>query len=195
MQKKHSHILEEIKSGYKDQARVSARHHLNKQEEWKSKLLLAKLKLEKETDNWKKQIHNLDIKLTTAKDKLYIEKMKRWQAIKEQFDGTERAVAIEKNYADSLEETNDDLRSKLKAAIAKKRAAFRLMRKAKKLATQRLDNWHEERNMWGIAQDKLAQQEKTVKQLELILEEYRSQLKLSNRNQCELKKEWAGKEA
>jgi hypothetical protein len=46
-----------------------------------------------------------------------------------------------------LEETNDNLRSKLKAAIAEKGAAFRLTRKAKKLAAQQLDNWHEERNM------------------------------------------------
>jgi hypothetical protein len=139
--------LEEIKSGYEAQARVSARHHLNKQEEWKSKLLLAKLKLEKKTDNWKKELPNLDIELTTAKDKVYIEKMKQQQAIKEQFDETERAVAIVHNYADSLEETNDNLRSKLKAAIAEKGAAFRLTRKAKKLAAQQLDNWHEERNM------------------------------------------------
>jgi hypothetical protein len=52
----------------------------------------------------------------------------------------QNAVAIMQNYADSLEETNDDIRSKLKAAIAKKHAAFMLMRKAKKLAAQRLDN-------------------------------------------------------
>ncbi len=74
MKKKHSHILEEITSGYKAQARVSARHHLNKQEEWKSKLLLAKLKLEKKTDNWKQQLHNLDIELTTAKDRVYLKR-------------------------------------------------------------------------------------------------------------------------
>jgi hypothetical protein len=118
VKKKHSQILEDMKSGYKAEACISARHQLKRQEEWKSKLLLAMLKLEKETDNWKQQLYNLDIKLTTAKDRVYIEKI-----------------------------------------------------------------------------DKLAQQEKTSKQLEMILEEYRSQLKLSNKNQCELKKEWEDKEA
>jgi hypothetical protein len=68
VKKKHCHILEEIKSGYEAQARVSARHHLNKQEEWKSNFLLAKLKLEKETENWKQKLHNLDIELASAKD-------------------------------------------------------------------------------------------------------------------------------
>jgi hypothetical protein len=83
--------------------------------------------------------------------------MKQQQAIQEQFDETEQAVAIMQNYADSLEETNDDLKSKLKAVIAEKCAAFRLTRKAKKLAAQRLDNWHEECYMQCIAQDKRAQ--------------------------------------
>jgi hypothetical protein len=78
--------------------------------------------------------------------------------------------------------------------IAKKHAAFRLTRKAKKLAAQQLDNWHEERNMGRIAQDKFAEQEKTAKQLELILEEYRSQLESTNKNKRELQKEWADEE-
>jgi hypothetical protein len=71
----------------------------------------------------------------------------------------------------NLEETNDDLRIELKAAIMEKHIAFRLTNKANQLAADRLDTWHQEHTMQHTAEDKLARQLKSAKQLELILEE------------------------
>jgi hypothetical protein len=107
----------------------------------------------------------------------------------------EQALAIMQNFANSLEETNDDLRSKLKAAITQKHTTFRLTGKAKRLEANRLDKWHQERTRQRNAEDKLARQVKFSKQLELILEEYRSQFQVSTKTKRELKKEWADKEA
>jgi hypothetical protein len=126
--------LDKIKPGYEAEALVSERRLLKKQEDWKPELLAAKARLENEREKWQQKLHNLDIDLTTANNRVYLEKVKQLQAIKEQVDETEWAVAIMQNYANSLEETNDHLRSKLKSAITEKRAAFRLTNKAKKLA-------------------------------------------------------------
>jgi hypothetical protein len=60
--------------------------------------------------------------------------MKQQQAIQEQVDETKCALARVKKYADSLEETHDDLRIELKAAITDKHTAFRLTNKARRLA-------------------------------------------------------------
>ena len=51
---------------------------------------------------------------------MYVEKAKHRQAMQEQFDETQRAVSMVQNYANSLEETNDDLRDKLKQALFEK---------------------------------------------------------------------------
>jgi hypothetical protein len=79
--------------------------------------LAAKATLENEREKWQQKLHNLDIDLSTANDRVYLEKVKQLQAIKEQVDETAQAVAVVQNYADSLEETNDHLRSELKSAI------------------------------------------------------------------------------
>jgi hypothetical protein len=85
------------------------------------------------------------------------------------------------NDAENLEEDNDYLRSELKAAISEKRAAVRLSSKAKHLAAEQLTKWHAERALRRAAEDELSQQVKLAKQLELILEEYRSQFQESNK--------------
>ncbi len=144
VKKKHLQELDKIKSGYKAEARVSERWLLKKQEDWKHELLAAKATLGNEREKWQQKLCKLDINLSTANDRVYLEKVKQLQAIKEQVDETEQAVAVVQNYANSLEETNDHLRSKLKSAIMEKRAAFRLTNKAKKLVAQRLDKWHVE---------------------------------------------------
>ncbi len=79
--------------------------------------MAAKATLENEREKWQQKLHNLDIDLSTANDRVYLEKVKQLQAIKEQVDETAQAVAVVQNYADSLEETNDHLRSELKSAI------------------------------------------------------------------------------
>ena len=121
--------------------------------------------------------------------------MKQQPAIEVQADETKHALALVQNYANSLAETNDDLRIVLKAAITEKHNAFRLTNKAKRLAADRLDKWHQERTMQSTADDKLARQLKSGKQLELILEEYRSQLQVSIKTKHQLSKEWGDKEA
>ena len=79
------------------------------------------------------------------------------------FDEAQRAVADVKNYTDSLEETNDELRNELKQAFQEKRAAMRLTAKAKRLAANWLEKWHKEREQRHEVEDKLAQQEKAAK--------------------------------
>ncbi|MBV5267911.1 MAG: hypothetical protein JZU67_05300, partial [Burkholderiaceae bacterium] len=65
------------------------------------KLMTEKLKLESE-------LRSLDIDISTTKDQLYVAKAKHRWAMQQQFDETERALSIARNYADSLEETNND---------------------------------------------------------------------------------------
>ena len=176
MKKKHSHILEKIKS------------------EYEAELLAAKLKLEKEIEKWEEKLHNLDIDLTTAKDRVLIERMKRQQAIHEQVDETKCALARVKHYADSLEETNDDFKIELKAAIIEKHTVFGFTNKARWLAAERLEMRHQERTMQRTAEDKLARQLKSATQMDQIIEEYRLEIDLSKKSKRHLRKEWANDE-
>jgi pyruvate-formate lyase len=61
------------------------------------------------------------------------------------FNDTANAEMMLKNYIESLEEENDELRDELKAAITDKRAAVRKSEKDRKLAKSRLDEWDAER--------------------------------------------------
>jgi hypothetical protein len=59
--------------------------------------------LERERDKWEQKLYNLDIDLTTVKDRVYLEQMTQQQAIQDQVDEMKCALAIVQNYADSLE--------------------------------------------------------------------------------------------
>jgi hypothetical protein len=71
---------------------------------------------------------------------------------------------------------------------------MRLTAKAKQLTANWLEKWHKEHDQQPEVEDKLAQQEKAAEQLELIMEEYRSEIKESKKTKRELKKEWTDEE-
>jgi len=95
----------------------------------------------------------------------------------------------------SLEETNNDLRDKLKEALSKKSRATRLTAKAKKLASHRLEKWHIESERRCSAEDEVAHLNKSAMQMNKIIEEYRMVIEQSQKSKCCLKKEWANDEA
>ena len=138
-------VMDKLQLYHEAELLVSARQQMNKQELLKNKMMAAQLKLKTEKEKWQNDLRSLDMDLSTAEDRLYIEKVKRCQAIQQQSDEMQQAVSIVKNYADSLEETNNDLRDELKQALLDKFAVLRLTSKAKQLALDRLEKWHIER--------------------------------------------------
>ena len=120
-----------FQSFYEAEARVSGRQLTKKQELLKSRMKAAELKLKSEQIKLQDKLLSLDIDLSTTKDQVYVEKAKHRQAMQEQFDETQQAVSMVQNYANSLEETNDDLRDKLKQALFEKHRATSLSANAK----------------------------------------------------------------
>ena len=104
---------------------------MKKQDSFKSRMKAAQLKLMTEKLKLESELRSLDIDISTTKDQLYVAKAKHRWAMQQQFDETERALSIARNYADSLEETNNDLRDELKEALYEKNRATRLTSKAK----------------------------------------------------------------
>ena len=135
-------VMDKLQLYHEAELLVSARQQMNKQELLKNKMMAAQLKLKTEKEKWQNDLRSLDMDLSTAEDRLYVEKVKRCQAIQQQSDEMQQAVSIVKNYADSLEETNNDLRDELKQALLDKFAVLRLTSKAKQLASDRLEKWH-----------------------------------------------------
>ncbi len=119
----------------------------------KRQLSEAQLKLTTMKDKWKNKLRNLDIDLSSTKDKVFVEKMKQCQVMQHQLDEAQQAVADVKYYTDSLEEMNDELKNELKQALEEKRAAMRLTAKVKQLAANRLDKWHKERKQRRKVED------------------------------------------
>ena len=143
----------------------------------------------------------IEADLSNAKENAYIEKVKQRQVVKQHVDEMELVATIVQNYADmqndaeNLEEDNDYLRRELKAAISEKRAAIRLCSKAKHLAAEQLTKWHEERALRCEAQDMIAHQTKACKDMEKLMEEYKSHFNDSENKMHRLKKEWANDDA
>jgi hypothetical protein len=99
------------------------------------------------------------------------------------------------NYANSLEETNDDLRDELKQALFEKHRATSLTVNAKQLASNRLDKWHIERDRRRAAENEVARLNKSAMEMDLIIKGYRSEIEQSGKSTRCLKKEWANEEA
>ena len=188
-------VMDKLQLYHEAELLVSARQQMNKQELLKNKMMAAQLKLKTEKEKLQNNLRALDMDFLTAKDRLYVEKVKQRQAILQQLDEMQRAVSIVQNYADSPEETNNDLRDELKQALLDKYAVLKLTSKAKQLASDRLEKWHIERKQWRAAEDELARQQKTTKDMELIMEEYRLEIQLSLKSNHCLEKEWVNEEA
>ena len=99
------------------------------------------------------------------------------------------------NYANSLEETNDDLRDELKQALFEKHRATSLTVNAKQLTSNRLDKWHIERDRRRAAENEVARLNKSAMEMDLIIKGYRSEIEQSGKSTRRLKKEWANEEA
>ena len=121
MKKKHTQVLGKVNSFYEAELHVSDRQLLKKEETLKNRMVAAQLKLMTEKETWHRQLQSLDNDLATAKDQVFIEKAKRREAVRQQLDKAQRAVSIVRNYSESLEETNNDLRDELKQALLAKR--------------------------------------------------------------------------
>ena len=195
MKKKHAQVLGKQQSFYEAEVRVSGRQLMKKQDSLKSRMMAAQLKLMSEKLKLESELRSLDNDLSTTKDQLYIAKAKHRHAMQHQLDETQRAVSIAQNYADSLEDTNNDLRDELKEALSEKRRATSLTAKAKKLASHRLKKWHIEREHRRAAEDKVARLNKSAMQMNQIIKEYRMVIEQSHKSKRRLKKEWANDEA
>jgi hypothetical protein len=169
VKKKHTQILGRQQSFYEAEARVSGRQLMKKQESFKSKMKAAELKLKSEQLKLEDELRSVDIDLSTTKDQLYVEKAKHRWAIQQQYDETQRAVSIVQNYADSLEDTNNDLRDELKKVLFEKHQATSLTAKAKQLASNRLEKWHIERERRRAAEDEVTRLNKSAMQMNQII--------------------------
>jgi len=177
VKKKHAQVLAKQQSFYEAEVRVSGR-------QFESRMMAAQHKLMSEK-----------LKLVSTKEKLYIAKSKHRRAMQHQLDETQRTVSIVQNYADSLQDANNDLRDELKEALSEKHRATSLTVKAKQLASHRLEKWHIERERRRAAEDEVACLNKSAMQMNKIIEEYRTVIEQSHKSKRRLMKEWANDEA
>jgi hypothetical protein len=104
-----------------------------------------------EKDKWMSKYSKLEEQLQSTKDRVYLERVKHRTLIQKQIEETERVEMMMQNYAETLEEENGELRSKVQAAIADKQTAERSSTKNKKLAKDRLERWHAEKSACRFA--------------------------------------------
>ncbi len=154
MKTKHAKVLEKQQSLYEAEVRVSERQLMNKHESLKKEKAMRR----------------------NAQQKL--DKTKRELA------KVQRALAKVQNFANMLEESNNDLRDELKQALFEKRCASSLTTKAKQLASDRLEKWHIERERRRDAEDEVARLDKLSKQMDQIIEENRLEIELSKKSKA-----------
>jgi hypothetical protein len=195
VKQKHKRELVKVQSEQDAASRKTSEQHEKKIQMWKNRLTAALEQTAKERAKWVSQLNKLEQELAHAKDRVYVEKAKCRTLVQHQIDETERVEMHLKNYADSLEEENQELRSELKAAISDKRAAERLSLKDKQLAKTRLDKWHAERHLRQLAQDYAVQQKKAANDADRIIEKYKAIIQDSQETKRKLKKEWADEAA
>jgi len=170
VKKKHAQVLAKQQSFYEAEVRVSGR-------QFESRMMAAQHKLMSEK-----------LKLVSTKEKLYIAKSKHRRAMQHQLDETQRTVSIVQNYADSLQDANNDLRDELKEALSEKHRATSLTVKAKQLASHRLEKWHIERERRRAVEDEVACLNKSAMQMNKIIEEYSMVIEQSQKSKRHLKK-------
>jgi hypothetical protein len=134
---------------------------MNKQESFENKLMEAQ------------------VKLSSTKDQVYVEKAKWHKAMQEQFGDQECALAKVQNNANILEETNNDLRDELKQVLIDKHRVSSVTAKAKQLASDQLEKWHVEWECQHATEDEVFCLEKLAKQTDQIIGDYRLEIELS----------------
>jgi hypothetical protein len=111
----------------------------------KQKLADAKEQVLKEKEKWQARLDAMNGELDKANDRVYQEKARRRVQVQQQIDETARVEMILQNYAECLEEENEDLRKELTVAVKDKRVAERKSEKDRRYAKARLDKLHAER--------------------------------------------------
>ena len=170
----------------------TTKQHEAKIQQWKERIAALRDDVSKEKEKWLEKYYKLEKELQETRDRVYTEKAKCRTLLQKQIDETERVQMMLRNYADTLEEENEELRHLAKEAVTQKIAAERASSKHKKLAKDRLDKWHAEKHLRRIAEDHAAQQEKIAKDLQKIMQKYRDESQDTKRK---LQKEWADEEA
>ena len=127
--------------------------HKKDKHQWKLLLEQAKEKVAEEADKWRIKLNKLEEELAAANDRIYSEKMRHRQIVQKQIDNATYNEQLLQNYIESTEETNDELSRELQKALSDKLASERQTAKAKKLAADRLQKWHDERQRRKEAQD------------------------------------------
>jgi hypothetical protein len=137
----------------------------------------------------------LEEQLQSTKDRVYLKRVISTVLSYRNRSRKQRVEMMMQNYAETLEEENWELHSKVQAAIADKQTAKRSSAKYKKLAKDRLERWHAERHLRRVAQDHAAQQKKIATQMQQITEKYEAFINKSEDTKRKLQKEWADEEA
>jgi uncharacterized membrane protein len=173
----------------------AATQHEEKIRRWKERFALLREEVAKEKERWIEKYNNLETQLSTTKDRVYAEKAKCRSLVQKQILETERVEMYLRNYADVLKEENEELRHKIQSAIKDKHLAERASSKDKKLAKERLEKWHAEKQRRRIAEDYAAEQEKIANDLQQIMKRYQDMINNSQETKRKLQKEWADEEA
>ena len=161
-----------------------------KHERVKTRLDAAKAEMENEKDKWQTKLDKINSDLETASDKVYLEKMKRRNAVSHQLQKAQQKEIELKNYIEGLEEKNAKLAEDCVQAIRDKAATKKASDRVKRKAAARLKNWHAERNARREAEDELAKQADILTEAEKVLESYRNAAESSAETKRQMKKEW-----
>jgi ABC-type phosphate transport system auxiliary subunit len=89
------------------------RQHEKKILQMKDRLTKLQENVLAEKARWQAKYNNLENQLASAKDRVYVEKVKCRTLIQKQIDETERVEMMLANYAHSLQEENQELRHEL----------------------------------------------------------------------------------
>ena len=115
---------------------LAAKQHDAKIQKWKDRFAQLRDDVAKEKESWILKYNNLEHLLTLSKDRLYSEKAKCRTLVQRQIDEAKRVEIMLKNYSESLEEENVELRRELGTAIKEKRKAEQASHKSTQLAKE-----------------------------------------------------------
>jgi hypothetical protein len=166
--------------------------HTKDKQQWKLRLAQAKEQVVDEAEKWRINLNKLEEELSAANDRVYNQKIKHRDIVQKQIDNATLNQQRLQNYIDSLEESNEELSRELQLALSGKRASERQTAKARKIAADRLQKWHDERNKRKEAQDLAAKVEKAARDAEKLILEYKETTQDTRR---QMQKEWADEDA
>lgn len=90
MQSKQKKELEKIQSEYEGAARHTHQQHKKKMQQFKDQLAAARQQTAEERAMWQSKLDKLELKLVSAKDRVYTEKARCRALVQKQMDETDR---------------------------------------------------------------------------------------------------------